>query len=145
MPDTKAAAPLRATFHYLGLLEDGSVFFDSRKGEPMACELGRHALMPALEAAISAMIPGEQRRVEVGMAYGPYDGSALQRHVLRSAVQDGGSLCDGQQILWTSPRNPATPVQATVRNADEFAFDLDFNHPLAGHDLAYEVELLELQ
>lgn len=134
----------RFAFHYRGMLEDGTVFFDSAGKEPMECTEGRHEVMSALEAALCEMEPGEERTVHVGKAYGDYDESAVQRRVLRYLIPGGDDLQEGQEIMWTSPQNPQKPIPARIVRADEYTFDIDFNHPLAGKDLTYWVNLVSV-
>lgn len=131
-------------FHYRGELEDGSVFVDSREGEPFRLETGTHMVMPELEEALCAMKPGETNVVHVGKAYGDYDESALQTRILKSSIEDGSRLEEGMEVMWKSPQNPHKPLPARIARADEYSFDIDFNHPLAGKDLTYVVEVLNV-
>lgn len=130
------------TFHYRGKTADGEVFFDSYKGEPFQVTLGRHMVMPKLEDGLVGMMPGETKSIEVGMAYGDYDQSAVQTRILKETIEDGFSLEEGMEVMWTSPRNTHKPIPARIVRADDLSFDIDFNHPLAGKELVYEVEVL---
>lgn len=142
--DTASEGSNRKTlvFHYKGMLEDGTVFSSTEEGEPFTCRMGDHAIIGALEAELLEMEVGEERAVSVGKAYGEYDQSALQTRILRYTIPNGDALQEGQDVMWTSPQNPNKPVPARIVRADEFTFDIDFNHPLAGHDLTYWVKLL---
>ncbi len=130
------------TFHYTGRTEEGDVFFDSRKGEPFSLTLGMHMVMPKLEEALVGAKPGERLSVDVGMAYGDVDPGAVQKRILKETIEDGFSLQEGMKVMWTSPRNTHRPIPARIVRADDLTFDIDFNHPLAGKNLVYEVEVL---
>lgn len=130
------------TFHYLGRTEDGEVFFDSHKGEPFQLTLGMHMVMPKLEEGLAGVQPGEKRTIDVGMAYGDIDPSAVQKHILKETIEDGFSLQEGMEVMWRSPRNTHQPIPAKIVRADDLTFDIDFNHPLAGKSLVYEVEVI---
>lgn len=132
------------TFHYLGRTEDGEVFFDSHKGEPFQLTLGMHMVMPKLEEGLADAQPGEKRTIDVGMAYGDIDPSAVQKHILKETIEDGFSLQEGMEVMWRSPRNTHQPIPARIVRADDLTFDIDFNHPLAGKNLVYEVEVLSV-
>lgn len=135
----------RLSFHYKGFLENGETFVDSTKGEPLSIVEGYRSVMPELEAALLGMDPGEEKVVHVGMGYGPYDPEALQTRIMRYAIPDGDKLYEGQEVMWTSPSNPQKPVPAKIVRADDYSFDIDFNHPLAGKDLTYWVKLVSVE
>ena len=132
----------KLTFHYRGFLEDGSVFTDSTGKEPMTHIVGHYGIMPQMEQALSTMEVEDECTVDVGMAYGEYDQKAVQTRILRYTIAGGDTLQEGQELMWTSPSNPAKPVPARIVRSDEYSFDIDFNHPLAGKNLSYWVKLM---
>lgn len=132
------------TFHYLGRTSDGDVFFDSRKGDPFTLTFGMHMVMPKLEEGLAGAQPGEKLTIDVGMAYGDIDPGAIQRRILKETIEDGFNLKEGMEVMWTSPRNTHKPIPAKIVRADDLTFDIDFNHPLAGKNLFYEVEILQV-
>ena len=119
----------RVRFLYRGSFPDGRTFDDCMK---------------ALEEALAAMEPGEERVLELSPAeaYGAYDESALQR-VPTYRIPNGENLPVGQMIAWKTPRS-AEPVPATVVSVENQVATLDFNHPLAGKDLVYWVKLIDV-
>lgn len=133
------------TFHYIGKTSDGTVFFDSHKGEPFELELGTHMVMPKLEEGLRDLKPGDTASIPVGMAYGEYDDDAVQTRILKESIENGEALTEGMEVMWTSPRNPHKPIPAVIVRADDRSFDIDFNHPLAGKDITYDVEVLDVR
>lgn len=140
--ETEDSQRKHLTFHYRGMFDDGSVFIDSTKGNPMEIETGAHAVMPQLEEALCKLAPDEEDTVFVGKAYGDYDEGALCTRIMRYTIPNGDKLQEGQEIMWTSPQNPTNPIPARIARADDYSFDIDFNHPLAGKELTYWVKLL---
>ena len=132
------------TFHYVGKTDDGETFFDSHEGEPFELTFGMHMVMPKLEEGLKGAEPGEKRTIDVGMAYGDIDPSAVQKRILKETIEDGFSLQEGMEVMWTSPRNTQRPIPAKIVRADDLTFDIDFIHPLAGKSLVYEVEVLSV-
>lgn len=131
------------TFHYSGYYDSGEKFYDSTDKEPLTIIAGRGAVMPELEKALLDMNIGEQREVEVPLAYGERDEDAVQTRIMKYSIPDGDKLEEGMEIMWTSPQNPHNPIPARIIRADEYSFDIDFNHPLAGKDLVYKLELVD--
>ena len=130
-------------FHYKGYYEDGEMFADSTTGEPLAIIAGRGSIVPVLEEALLEMEVGEEREVFAPLAYGEIDESAIQTRIMKYSIPHGDELEEGMQIMWTSPQNPVDPIPAKIIRADEYSFDIDFNHPLAGKNLTYWLKLVE--
>jgi peptidylprolyl isomerase len=129
------------TFLYRGSLADGTVF-DDGGDEPHEIAVGRSQVMPALEQALLAMEVGEERSVEIPAvdAYGNYDEGAVQM-VPQISIPNGENLPIGETIMWTAPKSPR-PIPVKVKSIVDRVVTLDFNHPLAGQDIVYWVQLL---
>jgi FKBP-type peptidyl-prolyl cis-trans isomerase 2 len=127
--------------HYRGTLSDGSEFDSSEGREPLEFVIGSGQVIPGFDAAVLALEPGEKVTVTIPAedAYGEHNPEGLQPFPLTAfpsppevgwAVELGGP--NGERI-------PATIMEV---NGDEVI--LDFNHPLAGKDLTFELELVEI-
>ena len=134
----------RVSFYYKGLYEDGTMFVEKRSGDPEVIVTGRGDAPAKLEKALANMEPGDTGVIEIGKGYGEYDEGAIKTRILRASIPNGESLAEGMEIMWRTPQNPFYPMPARVIRADEFSFDLDFNHPLAGKNLVYEVEVVNI-
>jgi FKBP-type peptidyl-prolyl cis-trans isomerase 2 len=132
------------SFLYKGSLQDGTVFDDS-EGTPHEITTGRSQVMPALEKALIEMDVGEERVVPIAAvdAYGEYLEEAVQR-VPTYRIPNGDNLPKGETIMWRSPRSPR-PVPVKVLSIVNQVAELDFNHPLAGKDLVYWVQVVDKQ
>ena len=140
---TQAKAGDTVHFHYTGTLTDGSVFDSSQGREPLAFTLGSGQIIPGLDAAIDGMAVGEARTVTIpsDQAYGPYDSSARQS-IPRDQIPPHIPLEAGTMLQMQAPDGQAVPV--TVAEVDDRQVVLDANHPLAGQDLTFAVEIVAI-
>lgn len=117
---------------------------DYSTGEPQKIRLGHRAIPRGIEDVLFEMEIGESGTVIVGAdkAYGQHDHAGVQ--VLpRIEVPDGDTLEVGSVLGWRSPiTKEILPVR--VIGADENYLKLDYNHPLAGKDLEYWIELVDI-
>lgn len=129
--------------HYTGTLQDGSTFDTSDGREPLEFEVGSGQIIPGLDNAIPGMEVGEKKQVEVpaDQAYGQPDPSAKQA-VPRAEIPADIPLDLGTQLQVQTPNGQVMPV--TVIDVNEAEVTLDANHPLAGKDLTFNIELVEI-
>jgi FKBP-type peptidyl-prolyl cis-trans isomerase SlyD len=127
------------SFHYTLRDGQGRVLDTSAGGAPLTCVEGAGQIIDGLEAALRAMQPGEARQLTVPpeRGYGRRD-PALVQPVPRARLPVAGVKAGDQ--FQTGP-GPHAPV-VTVVAVDGDAVTLDANHPLAGRDLYFEVELV---
>ncbi|WP_027370837.1 FKBP-type peptidyl-prolyl cis-trans isomerase [Desulfovermiculus halophilus] len=130
--------------HYRGTLQDGTVFDSSYEGEPLEFTLGQGQIIPGFEEAVEGMAPGENKTVQVEKAqgYGDYDESKLI-NVERSNLPDNINPEEGMVLQVNSQDNDVFYV--TVNEVKDEEVVLDGNHPLAGKDLTFEIELVDVQ
>ncbi len=129
--------------HYVGRLDDGTVFDSSREREPLEFTVGSGEVIPGFEQAVEGMEVGEARqtRVEAGEAYGERR-SDLVLDLPREQVPEGLGIAPGMRLELRQADGQAVPV--TVAEVGENSVTLDANHPLAGQDLNFELELMEI-
>lgn len=129
--------------HYSGKLRDGSESDSSAGREPLQFKVGDNKIIPDLEASIVGMAVGDTATVEIAAenAYGPRRDDAIQT-VERALMPEGAELEIGGQLQATG-QDGNVFVLTIVEVADD-TVTLDANHPLAGEDLIFEVELLEI-
>lgn len=141
MSDAKTGDTVR--IHYTGTLADGSTFDTSAGRDPLEFTVGSGQIIPGLDRAIPGMNVGETRTVTVpaAEAYGDRNPDGVQS-VPRAQVPDHIPLDPGTQLQVQTGDGRTLPVTVTEVTADEVV--LDANHPLAGKDLTFEVELVEI-
>ena len=129
--------------HYVGKRNDGTVFDSSRdRDEPLEFELGAGQVIPGFEEAVDGMELGEVRkvRIEPDNAYGERRDDLLIE-VGREHVPEGVDLETGTR-LQLQREGRAIPV--TVTEIGDETITLDANHPLAGEELNFEIELVSV-
>ncbi|WP_170367886.1 FKBP-type peptidyl-prolyl cis-trans isomerase [Ruegeria arenilitoris] len=129
--------------HYTGTLRDGNVFDSSEGRDPLEFAVGSGQIIPGLDAALPGMEIGEKKRVEVDCqdAYGPIN-PAMRQDVPREGIPDDIPLDPGTQLQMQTPDGQALPVM--VVDANEETVTLDANHPLAGQDLIFDIEVVSI-
>ena len=131
--------------HYVGKLEDGTEFDSSRtRNEAMSVEVGSGKLIPGFEEALSGMSVGEVKSVtiEPTQAYGDVSSEAYQT-VPRSAFPPEFTFEEGAMVQGRNPMGHS--MTAKIESVSEESVVLDFNHPLAGKTLNFEIELLSIE
>lgn len=126
--------------HYRGTLEDGVEFDTSRGGEPLEFTVGMNQVIPGFESAVTDLAVGESAEVTIAPedAYGPYHDEAIQIVPFTAFAQDP---CEGAVVQLLGPEGEQ--IAATITKVDGEDVTLDFNHPLAGKALTFEIELVE--
>ena len=128
--------------HYKGTLEDGTVFDNSRdRGEPLDFELGGGNLLPDFEGAVIGMAVGEVKTFTIAEGYGAHQPDAVVP-VPKEAFPEDFDFTVGQAVGGTSASGQ--PIRAVITKVSDEQVTLDHNHPLAGKDLNFEVELVEI-
>lgn len=129
--------------HYTGTLNDGTTFDSSEGRDPLSFEVGSGQIIPGLDNALPGMSEGEKKSVNVPSdeAYGPVNPDALQQ-VPRQEIPDHIPLDPGTQLQVQTAQGQTMPV--TVAEVTEETVVLDANHPLAGQDLNFDIELVKI-
>ena len=131
--------------HYKGTLDDGTIFDNSRdREETLDFELGSGNLIPAFQKEIVGMKTGETKAFKVTCddAYGQHDPDGLVE-VPKEAFPEDYPFRVGDAVLGSTPDGQS--IRATISSVADDTVVLDHNHPLAGKDLNFEVELIEIQ
>lgn len=129
--------------HYTGTLTDGTQFDSSAGREPLEFTLGSGQIIEGLDAEVEGMAVGEKSTVTVPAekAYGPHSQQNVQQ-VPRAQIPAEVDVQPGAQLQARTP--DGNTVMLTVVEATEDAVTVDANHPLAGQDLVFAVELVEI-
>ncbi len=133
------------TLTYEGKLEDGTVFGYATKEDPMKFQTGMDMVIDGLEEGIMGMNSvGEKKTIVVDQykAYGEYLDDFIQKIPLEQIPV--GNIRPGKRI-WLSNSDDGNPTPATVIKVEDGMAIFDMNHPLAGHELTFEVEILEIE
>jgi len=129
--------------HYKGKLNDGSIFDSSEGRDPLEFKLGGGQMIVGFEEAVSGMSVGEKKNVTIPVekAYGPRNEelviSAPKEHVPENINPEVG-----QKLQMGGPNGEV--VMVTVVEITDTHIMLDANPPLAGEELNFDIELVEV-
>jgi peptidylprolyl isomerase len=140
MPQAKAGDTVR--IHYTGTLQDGTVFDSSEGRDPLEFTLGAGQVIPGFDAAVDGMEVGATRTVTIvaDQAYGQRREDMILA-IPREQVPANVNPEVGEQ-LQVGQGNEQFLV--TVAEVNEREIVLDGNHPLAGEDLTFALELVSI-
>lgn len=129
--------------HYTGTLLDGTTFDSSEGRDPLEFEVGSGQIIPGLDEALSGMAVGDKKTVDVpcGQAYGPIN-PEMRKAVPREGIPADVPLDIGTQLNVETPEGQA--MQVMVVAVDEATVTIDANHPLAGQDLKFDIEVMSI-
>lgn len=124
--------------HYVGTLDDDTVFDSSRDRDPFEFTLGSGEVIDGFDAAIDGMTVGETKTVRIPPedAYGDYDPALVFTVPIENAPED---VAIGDIVLMDQT------YQAMVTEITDSTVTVDANHPYAGEALTFEIELLEIK
>jgi len=128
--------------HYTGKLDDGTVFDTSTEREPLEFTLGEGKVIPGFEAAVKSMEIGQSKTVTIPAeeAYGPHRDDLLVP-IEKNHLPKGLEPEVGQRLQMQKTNGQMSIV--TITEVAEKAITIDANHPLAGKNLTFELELVE--
>tara|TARA_X000000950_G_C13575941_1_gene521512 strand:+ start:121 stop:543 length:423 start_codon:yes stop_codon:yes gene_type:complete len=135
----------RVSIHYIGTLDDGTEFDNSRsRNTPLEFQLGTGQVIAGFESAVKSMEVGETRdvHIEADQAYGDVNPEAIQA-VTTDMFPEDFDFTPGTFV--TGHREDGHQFQARIVSKEEAVVMLDLNHPLAGKSLNFNIELLEVQ
>lgn len=140
---TKVRKNNRVRIHYTCKLANGTVIDSSTDKEPLEFTLGKGEVIKGLEEAVKGMEVGESRttRVRAEKAYGRYHNEWVLE-VGRDKFPTDWTPEVG--LHFEVPREDGQSSVATITGVSQSSVHLDFNHPLAGKELIFEVSLLEI-
>lgn len=141
MAEAKSGNTVRV--HYTGTLNDGSQFDSSIGRDPLQITLGQGQVIPGFEEALIGMAPGDNKTVTIGAdeAYGPRRDELVHK-VEREQIPDEVDCEVGSLLQATAPDGSVLRLQ--VIESDAESVTLDANHPLAGEDLTFDLEMVEV-
>ncbi len=133
------------TLHYRLALREGTDIVSTFKGSPATLQFGMGQLAPFLEACLLGLTEGEHRTFELppGQAFGSRNPELMQRvsrATLRQNSQLGEEYRVGDLVEFAAPGGGQ--FAGVMREIDEQGALFDFNHPLAGQPVKFEVQII---
>lgn len=132
------------TIHFTVKDELGEIVDETTSGQPFVFLSGKNQILPALEDEIGNMIIGSKKNItlEPLNAYGEYLPEAVQV-VNRDDFPSDVELEEGMNFVANTPEGKQVPF--IITQIEDDSVTIDFNHPLAGETLSFDVELLEIR
>ncbi|MCE5204269.1 MAG: peptidylprolyl isomerase [Coriobacteriales bacterium] len=139
-----AASGDTVAVHYKGTLEDGTVFDSSEGRSPLTFTLGAGEVISGFEEAVIGLEPGATATVTLAPedAYGPYYDEAVEEVALEAFGE--GAPPVGAMVSVIAEDGTELAAIVTAISDDLMTATVDFNHPLAGRTLTFEIELVEI-
>jgi peptidylprolyl isomerase len=133
----------KVKLHYTGRLEDGKVFDSSKDRDPIQFEAGAGEIILGLDEAIIGMEAGEKKDISISSdnAYGNYEEKLLIDIPKDKLPKD---IKPEKDKLLNLVDKQGRTIPAKVMEIKDNSIVVDANHPLAGQDLDFEIELVEI-
>lgn len=140
---TKAKQGDTVRIHYTGTLADGTQFDSSEGRDPLEFTLGSGQIIKGLDTEVEGMEVGERHNVTIPAdeAYGPRDPQSVQQ-VPRASIPQEVNVEPGAQLQARTPDGNTVLLTVVETTAEDIT--VDANHPLAGQDLVFDVQLVEI-
>lgn len=140
---SKAKSGDRVHVHYKGLFADQSVFDSSEGRDPLAFELGKGQVVPGFDKAVTGMEVGEKQTVNISSddAYGP----RVEQLVFTAPKDNLPPEYDPQigEMMGLETKD-GRQMDVVITEVNDDSVTMDGNHPLAGKDLTFEIELVKI-
>jgi len=130
--------------HFTGKTEDNRIFDSSKNRQPLEFEIGSGTVLSGLENGVIGMEIGESKTISVS----PEEGFGQKRKELVTVVKKSDfpnhiTPSVGQRLQAKQPQGETMDLYVTQIEGDDVT--IDANHPLAGHTLQFEVEMMEIK
>lgn len=132
------------TMHFTLALEDGTVADASIDGEPMTFNMGDGTIIEGLEMVLYGLKAGEKQSlsIEARDTFGFPDPENIHNMSIKEFSEDL-KIEEGMIIGFSTPSGDEIPGAILEIKDDEVK--VDFNHPLAGHEVVFSVEIIEIK
>ncbi|MFP6862905.1 FKBP-type peptidyl-prolyl cis-trans isomerase [Pseudomonas sp.] len=143
MTDVRIGPDREVTLHFALKLDNGDVVDSTFDKKPATFKVGDGNLLPGFEQAIYGLKAGDKRSLSISPEQGFGQGNPQNIQVmLRSQFQDM-ELSEGLLVIFNDAANAELP--GVVKAFDDSQVTIDFNHPLAGKALSFDVEIIEVK
>lgn len=143
MTDVRIGPDKQVTLHFALKLDNGDVVDSTFDKNPATFKVGDGNLLPGFEQAIYGLKAGDKRSLPISPEQGFGQGNPQNIQVMpRSQFQDM-ELSEGLLVIFNDAANAELP--GVVKAFDDTQVTIDFNHPLAGKALSFDVEIIEVK
>lgn len=133
----------QVTLHFALNLENGDVVDSTFDKKPATFKVGDGNLLPGFEAALFGLKAGDKRTLQVEPEHGFGQPNPQNVQVMPRSQFEGMELSDGLLVIFNDAAN--TELPGVVKAFDDSQVTIDFNHPLAGKTLSFQVEIIDVK
>ncbi|MBV4505589.1 FKBP-type peptidyl-prolyl cis-trans isomerase [Pseudomonas sp. BW13M1] len=143
MTETRIGQNTEVTLHFALHLENGDTVDSTFDKAPAVFKVGDGNLLPGFENALFGFKAGDQRKLSIAPenAFGQHNPQNVQ--VMPRSQFEGMELSEGLLVIFNDAAN--TELPGVVKAFDDNQVTIDFNHPLAGKTLNFEVQILDVK
>ena len=141
--DLRIGPQTRVTLHFAVRLMDGTEMDSTFQGEPATFSWGDGSLLPGFEKAILGLRSGDKRSVFIDAEAGFGEHNEQNVQYFKRATFAADELAPGTVVSFADAAGAELP--GVVTELDEEWVTVDFNHPLAGRDLTFQVEIIAVE
>jgi FKBP-type peptidyl-prolyl cis-trans isomerase SlpA len=144
MRDLAVGPGTKVTLHFALRLQDGEVIDSNFERDPATFVVGDGNLLPGFEKAIFGLIEGDKKTLTISPEQGfgqrnPNNMQEFERNEFSSDIE----LKEGLVLSFSDAQK--TELPGVVYSFDENTVVIDFNHPLAGRDIVFDVAILKIE
>ena len=143
MTDIRIANNSQVTLHFAIKLDNGDVVDSTFDKAPATFKVGDGNLLPGFEQALFGLKGGDQRSLPIAPEHGFGQPNPQNVQVMPRSQFKGMDLAEGLLVIFNDAAN--TELPGVVKDFDEVQVTIDFNHPLAGKALTFDVEIIEVK
>ena len=143
MTEQRIGAATQVTLHFAIKLDNGDVVDSTFDKQPATFTVGDGSLLPGFEQALYGLKAGDKRSLPIGPEQGFGQGNPQNIQVMPRAQFVDMELSEGLLIIFNDAANAELP--GVVKAFDANQVTIDFNHPLAGKDLTFDVEIIDVK
>ena len=143
MTEQRIGPERQVTLHFAIKLESGEVVDSTEGKSPAIFTVGAGNLLPGFEQSLYGLKAGDKRSIAIEPEHGFGQPNPQNVQVMPRGNFAGMELSEGLLIIFNDAANAELP--GVVKQFDDAQVTIDFNHPLAGKRLTFEVEIVEVQ
>lgn len=143
MSEYRIEEGMEVTLHFSLKLEDGTVVDSTHDKSPATFQVGDGNLPPGFEAPLKGLAEGESGRFEISPEHG--FGQHNPQNVQLLKRDDFEELEPEEGVVMSFADAAGGEVPGVISRVDDNQVEVDFNHPLAGRTLLFEVEVISVR
>ena len=142
MTDQRIGPDMQVTLHFALSLENGEVVDSTFDKQPATFKVGDGNLLPGFEQQLFGLKAGDKRSFQIAPEQGFGQSNPSNLQTMPRSQFEGMELSEGLLVIFNDAAKSELP--GVVKSFDERQVVIDFNHPLAGKQLTFDVEIFEV-